>query len=58
MVAIVSPTQAEAVVSALNASGETASLIGSIVEGPRGCTVNGPAASWNSPAEWTATHNA
>jgi phosphoribosylformylglycinamidine cyclo-ligase len=31
--------------------------IGRIEEGPRGCTVSGQAGAWNSPKEWSATHN-
>jgi len=32
--------------------------IGRIEEGPRGCTVGGQAGTWNSPEDWSATHNA
>jgi phosphoribosylformylglycinamidine cyclo-ligase len=32
--------------------------IGRIEEGPRGCTVSGQAGTWNSPKDWSVTHNA
>jgi len=32
--------------------------IGRVEAGPRGCTVQGNAGSWNSDGNWTATHNA
>jgi phosphoribosylformylglycinamidine cyclo-ligase len=32
--------------------------IGQIIEGRRGCTVHGQAGTWNSPKDWSATHNA
>jgi phosphoribosylformylglycinamidine cyclo-ligase len=31
--------------------------IGHVEEGRRGCTVNGPANTWNSPDVWSATHH-
>jgi phosphoribosylformylglycinamidine cyclo-ligase len=58
MVVIVSPQNANGVSNALEAAGETVFEIGRIDEGARGCTVRGPAGAWNSPGDWSATHNA
>ncbi|HEV2594989.1 MAG TPA: phosphoribosylformylglycinamidine cyclo-ligase [Sphingomicrobium sp.] len=58
MVAIVSASDAEAVTNALDTAGEKVFEIGRIEQGQRGCTVTGDTGSWNSPAEWSATHNA
>ena len=58
MVAIVPSGDADTVVKALEAAGETVHRIGSIEAGPRGCTVHGPAGSWGSDENWTATHHA
>jgi phosphoribosylformylglycinamidine cyclo-ligase len=32
--------------------------IGRVEAGPRGCTVHGQAGTWNSPEDWSASHNA
>src|SRR5690349_17955319 len=37
---------------------EAAFEIGRVEAGPRGCTVHGQAGTWNSPRDWSATHNA
>jgi phosphoribosylformylglycinamidine cyclo-ligase len=58
MVAIVSPAHAQPVIDGLNAAGEAAFPIGKIVEGQRGCTVEGPAQTWGSAQPWTASHHA
>jgi phosphoribosylformylglycinamidine cyclo-ligase len=58
MVAIVAPDDAEEVIARLQESGEKARLIGTVMDGDRGCTVRGPAGSWGSPHDWTATHDA
>jgi phosphoribosylformylglycinamidine cyclo-ligase len=58
MVAIVAPADADTLISRLEESGEKARAIGSIVAGTRGCTVRGPAGSWNSSNEWAASHDA
>lgn len=42
----------------LTEAGEDVFRVGEIVEGRRGCTVRGPAGSWDSEAAWEATHNA
>ena len=58
MVAIVSEADSEAVIDRLEASGETATVIGRIEDGNRGCTVEGEAGSWGSASDWTASHDA
>jgi phosphoribosylformylglycinamidine cyclo-ligase len=58
MAVIVSEADASAVTAALEGAGETVFEIGRIESGPRGCTVSGRAGSWNSPEDWSATHNA
>jgi phosphoribosylformylglycinamidine cyclo-ligase len=58
MAVIVAPQLAGELVSQLKGSGETAFEIGRIEEGGRGCTVRGQAGTWNSPKDWSATHNA
>jgi phosphoribosylformylglycinamidine cyclo-ligase len=58
MAAIIGRDQADAVAAALESAGETVFEIGRIEAGPRGCTVSGTAGTWNSPEDWSATHNA
>ena len=58
MVAVVSPDVAEAVKDELYAAGEEVFVIGTVEEGPRGCTVFGDGETWSARAEWSATHNA
>ena len=58
MVAIVAEADADAVVDRLEQSGEKARVIGRIVTGTRGCTVDGPAGAWGSAKSWTASHDA
>jgi phosphoribosylformylglycinamidine cyclo-ligase len=58
MVAIVDPSNAEAVTASLEQAGEKSRVIGRIAAGVRGCTVRGPAGTWGSPNAWTATHDA
>ena len=57
MVAIVAAADADGVVEALAAAGETVHRIGRIEAGQRGCTVRGPAGSWGSDEDWAATHH-
>jgi len=57
MVAIVRDDQAQTVQQALEQAGETIHRIGSIVAGPRGCTVRGAAGSWGSSEAWAAHHH-
>jgi phosphoribosylformylglycinamidine cyclo-ligase len=58
MAVILSPDSAADVVRQLEGAGETAFEIGRIDTGKRGCTVHGQAGTWNSPEDWSATHNA
>ena len=59
MAVIVSPESAEGIVRALEgATDKDVFEIGSIEEGPRGCTVSGKVGTWNSARDWSATHNA
>lgn len=53
MVLVVSPEAVPAVVLALSAT-----VIGHIAAGPKGCDVAGKAGSWGSKAAWTASHDA
>ena len=58
MAVITSADAASDVRRELKSAGETAFEIGRIEAGQRGCTVRGPAGTWNSPEDWSATHNA
>jgi len=58
MVAIVAPRDADRVIAGLQQAGERAQVIGQIEQGRRGCAVHGTAGSWNSAAEWHASHDA
>jgi len=58
MVLAVSPELAGEVVAELEEAGEEVSHIGEVAAGPRGCTVRGPAGSWNSAEAWEASHTA
>jgi len=58
MAAIVAPADSDRVIARLEESGEKALVIGRIAEGRRGCTLTGPAGSWGSASEWTASHDA
>jgi phosphoribosylformylglycinamidine cyclo-ligase len=56
MVAAVAAQDAEPIAAALSEAGETVFRIGTVEEGPRGCTVFGPAETWSARADWSATH--
>jgi len=58
MAVIVAPAELEEVSRSLEAAGERVTEIGRVEDGPRGCTVSGPAGSWGSASAWTATHDA
>jgi phosphoribosylformylglycinamidine cyclo-ligase len=58
MVAIVAADDAETVIARLADSGEKATVIGRIENGPRGCSVSGPRNAWGSDRGWTASHDA
>ena len=58
MAVIVAPEATDSVIRALEGAGESAFEVGQIEAGERGCTVQGQAGTWNSPKDWSATHNA
>jgi phosphoribosylformylglycinamidine cyclo-ligase len=58
MVLAVERSQADAVIAALVAAGEQASVIGEIIAGPRGCEIHGAPGQWGEAAAWTASHDA
>ena len=58
MVVIVADEQAHQVSVALESAGENVLVIGWVEAGERGCTIRGRAGSWNSPGDWSVTHNA
>lgn len=58
MAVIVAPEESDTVAAALKGANETVLEIGRVEQGPRGCTVHGQAGTWNSPRDWSATHNA
>ena len=58
MAVVVAAEQADAVANHLEGAGEAVMEIGRIECGKRGCTVHGPAGTWNSSKDWSATHNA
>jgi phosphoribosylformylglycinamidine cyclo-ligase len=57
MAVFVSQENVSIVSQALENAGETIFQIGRIEEGPKGCTVAGPAGSWCARGDWTATHH-
>ncbi len=57
MAAIVGDQEAEVVIDALGAAGETAFRIGRVVAGDKGCTVSGGAETWSARTPWSATHH-
>ena len=58
MAVVVEADHVDTVTRQLEGVGETVYRIGRIEQGPRGCTVNGPAGSWGAAEAWTATHHA
>jgi phosphoribosylformylglycinamidine cyclo-ligase len=57
MAAIVSQDNVSDVSQALEDAGEIVFPIGRIEQGPKGCTVAGPAGGWSARGDWTATHH-
>jgi phosphoribosylformylglycinamidine cyclo-ligase len=57
MVLIVAQDDVNLVSQTLENEGETIFRIGRVENGPRGCTVTGPAGGWSARGAWTATHN-
>ncbi|MBU6165483.1 MAG: phosphoribosylformylglycinamidine cyclo-ligase [Alphaproteobacteria bacterium] len=58
MVLVVDRAAADGVIAALAASGESASVIGEIIAGTRGCEIHGAPGQWGELAAWTASHDA
>jgi phosphoribosylformylglycinamidine cyclo-ligase len=58
MALVVDMDKAEAISLALEGAYEEVFEIGRIEAGQRGCTVTGIAGTWNTPEDWSATHNA
>ncbi len=56
MVLAVDPEHAEALAAELENAGETVIAVGTIGEGPRGCTVKGSAGTWSASSAWEARH--
>ena len=56
MVLAVDPGDVEALTTTLETAGETVLQVGTIGEGPRGCTVKGAAGVWGSRNAWRAEH--
>ncbi|HEX8449360.1 MAG TPA: phosphoribosylformylglycinamidine cyclo-ligase, partial [Allosphingosinicella sp.] len=57
MALIVSKDDASSVTRDLEDQGESVFPIGVVEEGPKGCTVAGPAGSWSARGDWTGTHH-
>jgi phosphoribosylformylglycinamidine cyclo-ligase len=57
MALIVPQGNVKDVLPALEGSGETASPIGRVEPGRRGCTVSGPGGVWSARTDWSATHH-
>ena len=58
MVLAVQHELASEVVAELEEAGEDVVHVGEIAEGPRGCSVRGPAGSWGADEAWEAAHRA
>jgi phosphoribosylformylglycinamidine cyclo-ligase len=56
MAVIVAEDDVAAVTDALVVAGETVHRVGTIAEGPKGCTVSGSTETWSARAPWSATH--
>jgi phosphoribosylformylglycinamidine cyclo-ligase len=57
MALLVAADDVAEVTGALEAAGETVFTVGRVEPGERGCTVAGPAESWASREDWSATHH-
>lgn len=57
MAVVVAANEADSVAEALEGAGEIVFRIGDIRPGTRGCTVAGPAGSWNSAEKWSQSHH-
>jgi len=54
---MVTQENAEAVTNRLQEAGETVFPIGEVVEGTRGCDVDGTAGLWSAQSDWVAEHD-
>ena len=57
MVVVLAEDEVAGVTEALEAAGEKVFRIGRVDAGEKGCTVAGPAGSFASAGDWTATHH-
>ncbi|HWK35369.1 phosphoribosylformylglycinamidine cyclo-ligase [Sphingomonas sp.] len=57
MAVVVPAAEADAIRAAIEATGETVAVIGTVEAGERGCTVAGSAETWSARAPWSATHH-
>ena len=57
MVLMVAEEHADAVTKRLEDAGETVFPIGEVVEGTRGCDVDGTAGLWSAQSDWVAEHD-
>ena len=58
MVLAVAPALVSDLTARLEAAGETVLRIGSVVDGPRGCTLTGSQGTWSARERWEAHHDA
>lgn len=58
MVAIVAPRDGDSIIARLDHSGDKAQVIGTIVAGDRGCTIDGASGLWGSSDSWIGSHDA
>ncbi len=58
MVLVVDRGEADGVIAALAAAGESAVVIGEIIAGHKGCEIHGAPGQWGEAAAWTASHDA
>ena len=57
MALVVAEGEADGVIEALDAAGETAFRIGRVEVGEKGCTVSGSTETWSARSDWSATHH-
>ena len=57
MAVIVDAGRTDEVIARLEESGEKCRAIGTVVSGPRGCQIRGPAGTWGSAEDWAASHD-
>ncbi len=57
MVIAVTSSNVDSVMAALIAADEEPTIIGEIINGDKGCTVNGKAQTWGSESDWSCSHH-